>query len=252
MECDATIGFASIQNSVPILRALRISNNSDAALENLEVHVTCNPGFAEALKLRFEKIAVGESRLISPVALQPDHAYLSGLQESVAASIRVAVIAKGEEIAGKTQPIEVLAYDQWAGTRSLPELLAAFCMPNIPAIDVLIGKASKLLRSVQAELGMNGYQSNNRDVVWKQVSAIYSTLAAENLQYAEARHPLVQTGKKSGHLTAFWKGALRPAWTSRCCFALAWSKLGCVQSFCSRKVMRGLVSGSIRYVFQTR
>ena len=196
MECDATIGFASIQNSVPILRALRISNNSDAALENLEVHVTCNPGFAEALKLRFEKIAVGESRLISPVALQPDHAYLSGLQESVAASIRVAVIAKGVEIAGKTQPIEVLAYDQWAGTRSLPELLAAFCMPNIPAIDVLIGKASKLLRSVQAELGMNGYQSNNRDVVWKQVSAIYSTLAAENLQYAEAPASFGSDGQK--------------------------------------------------------
>jgi very-short-patch-repair endonuclease len=32
---------------------------------------------------------------------------------------------------------------------------------------------------------MSGYQAKSRDVVWKQVSAIYSTIAAEGLQYAE-------------------------------------------------------------------
>ncbi|KAG1543854.1 hypothetical protein G6F50_013941 [Rhizopus delemar] len=58
-------------------------------------------------------------------------------------------------------------------------------MPNNPAVDVLIGKASKLLRAQHADLQMNGYQSKSRDVVWKQVSAIYSTLAAESLHYAE-------------------------------------------------------------------
>ena len=185
IESDTTLGYASIQNSVPVIRSLRLTNHAESTLEGLEVLITCNPGFAQGTKLRFERLAPGEARRISPIELQPDHAYLADLQESVNASLTVSVLARSIEIASKSQNIQVLAYDQWAGTRALPELLAAFCMPNNPAIDVLIGKASKLLRSQHNELSMNGYQSKSRDVVWKQVSAIYSTIAAENLQYAE-------------------------------------------------------------------
>lgn len=185
IESDATLGYASIQNSIPVIRSLRLTNRGEDAMEGLEVLIACNPGFAQGTKLRFERLAPGETRRIAPIELQPDHSYLADLQESVNASITVSVLAGAAEIASKSQAIQVLAYDQWAGTRALPELLAAFCMPNNPAVDVLLGKASKLLRSQHNELSMNGYQSKSRDVVWKQVSAIYSTISAENLQYAE-------------------------------------------------------------------
>jgi hypothetical protein len=185
IESDTTLGYASIQNSVPVIRSLRLTNHGEDALEGIEVLITCNPGFAQGTKLRFDRLASGETRRITPIELQPDHSYLADLLESVNASIMISVLAGSTEIATKTQSVQVLAYDQWAGTRALPELLAAFCMPNNPSIDVLLGKASKLLRSQYNELSMNGYQSKSRDVVWKQVSAIYSTIAAENLQYAE-------------------------------------------------------------------
>ena len=196
IEADATLGYASIQNSVPVIRSLRLANNGPDALEGLEVLVVCNPRFAQSVKLRFDRLAPGETRRISPVDLQPDHTYLADLQESVNAAINVTVIAGTSVLASKSQSIEVLAYDQWAGTRALPELLAAFCMPNNPSVDILIGKASKLLRSQHAELSMNGYQSKSRDVVWKQVSAIYSTVAAENLQYAEPPASFGTDGQK--------------------------------------------------------
>lgn len=196
IESDPTLGYASIQNSVPVIRSLRLTNHGDDALEGLEVLIACNPGFAQGTKLRFDRLAPGETRKISPVELQPDHSYLADLQESVNASVTVSVLAGTNEIATKSKVIQVLAYDQWAGTRALPELLAAFCMPNNPAIDVLIGKASKLLRSQHNELSMNGYQSKSRDVVWKQVSAIYSTISAENLQYAEPPASFGTDGQK--------------------------------------------------------
>uniref|UniRef100_UPI00293D895D DUF4011 domain-containing protein n=1 Tax=Janthinobacterium sp. TaxID=1871054 RepID=UPI00293D895D len=196
IESDPTLGYASIQNSVPVIRSLRLTNHGDDALEELEVLIACNPGFAQGTKLRFDRLAPGETRQISPIELQPDHSYLADLQESVNASVTVSVLAGTNEIATKSQVIQVLAYDQWAGTRALPELLAAFCMPNNPAIDVLIGKASKLLRSQHNELSMNGYQSKSRDVVWKQVSAIYSTISAENLQYAEPPASFGTDGQK--------------------------------------------------------
>ena len=196
IEADATLGYASIQNAVPVLRSMSITHRGAEPLLNVEVRIGCNPPFAESIKLRFDRLAPGETRRIAPIDLRPDHSWLAGLQESVQASIEVDVSAAGAEVARATRPIEVLAYDQWAGTRALPELLAAFCMPNNPAVDTLVGKASTLLRAAHAELSMSGYQSKSRDTVWKQISAIYSTVAAENLQYAEPPASFGDDGQK--------------------------------------------------------
>ncbi|MDH0736061.1 DUF3320 domain-containing protein [Achromobacter spanius] len=185
IDADPTLGYASIQNAVPIVRTLRVTNRSAHTFENIEVRLRCNPAFTQPVTLRFDVLVPGEIRRISPLDLTPDHSYVADLQEAVRASIDVVVQSGTQEIGRASQAITVLAYDQWAGTRALPELLAAFSMPNNPAVDGLIGKASKLLRAQHADLQMNGYQSKSRDVVWKQVSAIYSTLAAESLHYAE-------------------------------------------------------------------
>ncbi|WP_234409585.1 DUF4011 domain-containing protein [Ideonella sp. B508-1] len=196
VESDATLGYASIQNSVPVIRSLRLTNHGTEALENLQVLITCNPRFAQGIKVRFDRLGPSETRRISPVDLHPDHAFLADLQESVNAAVKVSVFTGTEELAHSAQPVEVLAYDQWAGTRALPELLAAFCMPNNPAVDVLIAAASKLLRSEHPELSMDGYQSKSRDVVWKQVSALYSTICAHSLQYAEPPASFGTDGQK--------------------------------------------------------
>ncbi|MGF7133086.1 very-short-patch-repair endonuclease/DNA polymerase III delta prime subunit [Paraburkholderia sp. EB58] len=185
IEADPTLGYASIQNSVPVVRALRVTSRFKTPLEDVEILVSCNPRFAQGMKLHFSKLAPDESRRVSPLDLAADHGYLADLQEAVTASVTVVAQAGGKELARVVHPIEVLAYDQWAGTHAMLELLATFSMPNNPAVDILIGKASKLLREQYSDLSMNGYQSKSRDAVWKQVSAIYSTLAAENLQYAE-------------------------------------------------------------------
>lgn len=185
IEADPTLGYASIQNAVPVLRSLRLTNRSQETFENVEVHIRCNPAFAQPVRLRFDVLVPGEIRRIAPLDLAPDHGYLADLQEAQRAAIEVTAQADGREVGRAAQPVAVLAYDQWAGTRALPELLAAFSMPNNPAVDGLIGKAARLLREQHSDLTMNGYQSKSRDVVWKQVSAIYSTLAAETLHYAE-------------------------------------------------------------------
>jgi very-short-patch-repair endonuclease len=196
IEADATIGYASIQNSVPIIRSLRLTNHGAEPLENLQVLITCNPAFAQGIKVRFDRLGPSETRRISPVDLHPDHTFLAELQESINAAVNVFVVTGTDEIARTAQLVEVLAYDQWAGTRALPELLAAFCMPNNPAVDMLIAAASKLLRSEHPQLSMNGYQSKSRDVVWKQVSALYSTICSYSLQYAEPPASFGTDGQK--------------------------------------------------------
>ena len=181
---DPTTGYASIQNNIPVVRSLIVKNNSEETLNSVEVLVSSTPAFAQGARFHFEQLAPGESRTLSPVDLQPDHTYLIKLDEAEKVSIRVRAVAAGKELAEINHPIEVLAYDQWAGTRSLPELLAAFSMPNSVVADRLLGKASTLLRKSDAGLSFDGYQSKNRERVWKQVSAIYSALLAEGLHYS--------------------------------------------------------------------
>jgi very-short-patch-repair endonuclease len=181
---------------VPVVRALGLTNASHLPLEDLQVEVACNPPFARGLTLRFDRLQPGEHRQIAPLDLQPDHAFLANLGEAVQASITVSVTAGAREVARTSQAVEVLAYDQWAGTRSLPELLAAFSMPNDPAVDSLVGKASQLLKATQPALSMNGYQSKNREVVWQQVSALYTTLCNEGLHYVEPPASFGSDGQK--------------------------------------------------------
>ena len=111
IESDPTLGYASIQNAVPVVRSLRLTNRTPQAFENIEVHIRCNPAFAQSVKLRFDKLAPGEVRRISPLDLTPDHAYVADLQEAVRASIDVAVLAGTQELGRASQPITVLAYD---------------------------------------------------------------------------------------------------------------------------------------------
>ena len=177
-----TTGYAAIQNNIPIIHSLTVKNTSDEVLENIELKIQCAPAFAEPIKFLFEHLKLGESRRISPIDLKPDHSYLSKLDEAEMATIAVRASSGDQILSQVSHTIEVLAYNQWAGSRSLPELIAAFCMPNSVVVDRLLGKASALLSQVSG-CTLHGYQSKNREHVWKIISALYSTLMAENIQY---------------------------------------------------------------------
>lgn len=181
---DPAVNYASHQNHVPLVRSLTLTNTSTGPLRNLEVLIRCEPAFAESLKLQFEQLAPGEVRRTDALDLKFHHSYLAGLNEAERGHVIAEVSSNGELLAKTDQAVDVLAYDQWAGTRSLPELLAAFSLPNNPAVDRLIYQAGRLLDAAGDGRIMNGYQSKHRDDVWAQMSAIYSAIAATNLQYS--------------------------------------------------------------------
>jgi very-short-patch-repair endonuclease len=196
LHADPTTGYAAIQNNLPVLRALTLTNGSDLALDDVEVQIACAPAFALGQRLHFERLAPGEVRRIAPLDLKPDHHYFAALDEAERGAVTVSVMAGGRPVAEVVHPVEVLAYDQWAGTRALPELLAAFCMPNSPVVDRLIANASALLRTAAPGLSMSGYQSKNREHAWKQVSSVYSMIAALDLQYSNPPASFGNDGQK--------------------------------------------------------
>jgi very-short-patch-repair endonuclease len=196
IQVDPTVNYASYQNNVPLVRRLTISNETDEQLLDIEVTVRCEPVFAEPLRLRFSSLGSHETRQLEALDLKFQHRYLAELNEAERGRVIVEVHAAGTEVGRVDHAVDVLAYDQWAGARALPELLAAFSLPNNSAIDRLIFQAGELLAKSGGDRSMNGYQSKNREDVWAQISALYSAVGFSGLHYSEPPASFTNDGQK--------------------------------------------------------
>lgn len=195
-----TVSYASYQNHVPFLRSLTLSNpvkdNSCQGYSDIEVVIRTEPPIADVLRIRLESLGAGETRQISSLDLKLNHTYLADLSELEHGRLNIQVLSNGVEILQIDQAIDILAYDQWAGTRSLPELLAAFSLPNNPAVDRLIHSAGELLAKAGQGQLIDGYQSKNRETCWAQISAIYSAIGALNIHYSSPPASFGTDGQK--------------------------------------------------------
>lgn len=196
IQADPTVSYASYQNAIPLVRLVEISNGTDSALVQVSVQLSVEPEFAEPITFRFERLEPGEVRRIRTVDLKFKHRFLSELTEAVRGRVEVKVLVGDVEVAEAAAPVECLSYEQWGGTRGIPELLAAFCMPNHPTIERLIFEAGELLQRSGRGVVLNGYESKNREHVWAIISAVYSAISAHNVHYSLPPASFATSGQK--------------------------------------------------------
>ncbi len=196
LKCDSTVSYASFQNSIPLLHEILVENIGQCSLRDVEVAIVSEPAFIEPIHLRFEILKVGENRRIAPINVKLRHQYLADLTEAEKGLLIVEIHAGGKLLLTVKEPVEVLAYDQWGGTRGIPELLAAFCQPNHPVVDRIIGEAAQILNKSASGKHIQGYQTKKRDDVWAQVSAIYSAISSHDIQYSVPPASFASSGQK--------------------------------------------------------
>ncbi len=196
IDCDPTVSYASHQNSIPVAHSISVVIGPDRAYRDVEVVLTPEPPFAEAIRYRYELLEAGDTRTITPIQLKLQHRFLADLTEAEVGRIHVELRSEGQRIAEAESKVSVLAFDQWGGTRSVPELLAAFSCPNNPHVDRVLYEAGELLGKDGKGVALNGYDSKNREVVWAQISAIYSAVAARGIQYSLPPASFASSGQK--------------------------------------------------------
>jgi hypothetical protein len=194
-DVDKTLSYASYQNNVPLIRKLRIVNDSSDVILNVDVEVACEPAFADVVRLRFERLNPGEERSLI-IDSKFSHRYLAQLDEAERGRLRISVSSDDEILGREDYPVDLLAYNQWGGTRALPELLAAFSMPNNPAVDKIMARAAEALSSSAAGTTLCAYQSKSREDVWAQIAALYASVGALRLHYAEPPASFGTQGQK--------------------------------------------------------
>tara|TARA_R110002049_G_scaffold130820_1_gene289278 strand:+ start:7775 stop:13804 length:6030 start_codon:yes stop_codon:yes gene_type:complete len=179
------INFACHQNAYSVLRDLRIENVSDTdVLENLAIVLESDPAFLKPRTWHVDRIEPGGSVPVRNKDIDLVGQYLAGIRESISGSLTIRVEQDGNVIGELSQPIELLAPNEWGGAGFMPELLAAFCLPNDPAIDRVIHAASKILRRAGKPDAIEGYKSGSRQRVWEIASAIYSAVANLGISYS--------------------------------------------------------------------
>ncbi|MCP3904635.1 MAG: hypothetical protein GY715_13495 [Planctomycetes bacterium] len=158
---DRRINFAMQQNDVPVVQAIRVVNDGAEPLRDLRVRVTAEPGFADAWETRIDFLAAGSTYNLDSVDLALSPVFLHELTERVGGRLRVELYRGDERLLEQVEPVELLARDEWSGLVSLPEILAAFVLPNHPAVDDLLRVAADTLGQWSGDPSLSGYQSKD-------------------------------------------------------------------------------------------
>lgn len=142
---------------------MRIENkDTDSGIDDLHVRLRSSPAFLKQKSWRIDRIAPGEIVTIKDRDIELDGGFLLNLAESVQGTATFTVEAGGRVIDEESRSVELLAYNEWGGVGYMPELLAAFSMPNDPAVDSVLHDTVKVLRKSGKPDAIDGYKSGSR------------------------------------------------------------------------------------------
>lgn len=113
LDLDPTVNFAMQQNDVPVVKALRLSNEGTDELRELVVRVWGEPTFMVPWSGRVAAIAPGGTYNLELPEIELSAAFLLELIERLVGAVHTEVIRDGQTLGQLRKRIEVLAREQW-------------------------------------------------------------------------------------------------------------------------------------------
>ena len=178
------VNFAMQQNRVSLIRDLSIENLTEERFQDLKIELTADPEFMAVTPIYMAAVNAKEKVRVEIPQLNLSANYFAQLTERISGDISLKIYSKDELLVEEKYPIDVLAYDQWGGITILPEMLSAFVTPNNPATLPVIKRAAAILEQWTGSPSLDEYQSQNPDRVQKQMAAIYTAIAEQEIIYS--------------------------------------------------------------------
>lgn len=196
VDLAAAFTFASHQNSIPVIRSIRIDNPTDETIENARLELTASPAFFRAKTWSIDRVGAGSGVTLTDRRIDLDVSYLAGLDEAERGEVTLRLIAGERTLIETIVPVRLLARDEWGGVADMSQLLPAFVMPNDPAIYRLLRSAAERLAEHGHSSALDGYQSNDPKRAYMLAAAIYSAVAGLAPHYAQPPASFEQRGQK--------------------------------------------------------
>lgn len=188
--------YAIQQNRVPLVRKLSIENSSEEDITDILVRIACDSAFANNWEHQIELIPKNQSLELDIKDLKLSARFLSELTERISGELSLTILSNNEVLLKENYTIDILAYDQWNGIGTLPEILAAFVTPNHPELSKIIKSASEILDRWTGDPSFDAYQSLNPDRIKKQMAAIYEAIAELGIVYCSPPASFEREGQR--------------------------------------------------------
>lgn len=197
LDCDRAVNFAMQQNDVPIVRQVRITNLTGEPITDLHIKISTELGLFPDCQTAVSTIPPGGTYTLGPCDVRPSATLLMGLTERIKGTIRAQVLKGDQVLAEVVEPVEMLAFDEWSGlSRSLPELLAAFVMPNHPVVGAILSDAAAWLGANTGDSSLSGYQTRNGGRVAQITQAIFKAVQGRGISYCNPPASFEATGQR--------------------------------------------------------
>ncbi|MGV8864548.1 MAG: DUF3320 domain-containing protein [Pseudomonas sp.] len=199
----AKLNLADYQNAVPVIRELRVVNDTTTKYVDLVLTLTAYPEVFKPKSWRIDALMPETFMSIPGHDLALDGALLGRLTEAENATVSFTLKPAGEaqeeispvEIARLDLDIELLPRNQWGGLSHLPDMTAAFVQPNDLAIERLLKQAADVLRKSDKNPALDGY-AGGPTRAWELAAAIWSAVARMKIDYALPPASFEQSGQK--------------------------------------------------------
>ncbi|WP_433784429.1 DUF4011 domain-containing protein [Actinomycetospora sp. CA-101289] len=185
------VNLAMATAGISVVRRLTVTNQTDDDLTDVHLGVELHDLEGEVLAAPWGKhLEVLPPRTpvtFETVLVKPDPEATVTVDEQRPASLVVEVVA-GDARRRMTEPVRLLAYNQWVAepkrTELSLELLAAFVLPNHPAVSDLLAEAREELRRATGSPSTQGYQAGpeRADEI---AGAIYRAAQARRIAYSD-------------------------------------------------------------------
>ena len=225
-ELVESINYACHQNSVPVLKSLKVRNNGASSVRDLKLMFQVTPEFARSRVWHIERIEPEEEIEILDRLVELEPGYLNLLDEAERGRIDFSLVAADQELAQVSSEIRVLARDEWGGFSSGPELLAAFVMPNDPAVAKIMKKSAEILGKHGHSDALDGYQSRDLQRVYMLAAAVWSSIAVEKLTYSNPPRSFESSGQKTRRPSVILQSGLATCLDSTLLFASVLEAIG--------------------------
>ncbi len=177
VDVDAHVGYALQANGVPLVKALRVLNLGDAPVAGLRVALFVEPDLSPRVELPVGDIAAHGSWRFDALGLPISTARLAERTQAEEGTLWIEATGGDEVLLRSATPLEVLAADEWPGTDSLPEILAAFVLPEHPATRERLASAARHLETATGDAALDGYDRRDPTRVRAVSAALHAAIA---------------------------------------------------------------------------
>ncbi len=196
IDYDRSVYFALQHNAVPLVKLLRVINDSASALQDCSVSVWIEPELSARWEARIARIEAAATYNFSQVDLPLLPERLINVIERSTATLWASVVHDRVEILREPFPLELLAYNEWSGIDSLPEILASFVLPNHPGVATVLDAARAELRNRTGDPSLDGYQRRSLQRARQITASIYDAVRNLELSYVSPPASFEKSGQK--------------------------------------------------------